>query len=114
MQLLTYVTTALLAATTSAMVAPEPVLNGAATALGAAGISDLTKSVSTVLTSEQIDGILPHRYPFALVDKVVEYEEGKSAVGIKSVTKVRWLVHVVWILSFPPPCSCSVFSFLFS
>ena len=30
--------------------------------------------------------ILPHRYPFALVDKVVEYEAGKRAVGIKCVT----------------------------
>ena len=38
------------------------------------------------LTSEQILGLLPHRYPFALVDRVVEYEAGKRAVGIKNVT----------------------------
>lgn len=56
---------------------------------GAQDISGYTKSVETVFTSEQIDEILPHRYPFALVDKVVEYDAGKSAVGIKSVTKVR-------------------------
>lgn len=55
---------------------------------GAQDISGYTKSVETVFTSEQIDEILPHRYPFALVDKVVEYDAGKSAVGIKSVTKV--------------------------
>lgn len=30
--------------------------------------------------------ILPHRYPFLLVDKVYEIEEGKKAVGIKNVT----------------------------
>ncbi len=30
--------------------------------------------------------ILPHRYPFLLVDRVVEIEKGKSAVGIKNVT----------------------------
>ena len=35
---------------------------------------------------EDIMKILPHRYPFALVDKVVEYEAGKRAVGIKCVT----------------------------
>ncbi len=31
-------------------------------------------------------GLLPHRYPFALVDRVVEYEAGKSALAIKNVT----------------------------
>jgi 3-hydroxyacyl-[acyl-carrier-protein] dehydratase len=30
--------------------------------------------------------ILPHRYPFLLVDKIVELEEGKRAKGIKNVT----------------------------
>ena len=29
---------------------------------------------------------LPHRYPFLLVDRVVEMEEGKRVVGIKNVT----------------------------
>ena len=31
-------------------------------------------------------GLLPHRYPFALVDRVVENEPGKKAVAIKNVT----------------------------
>ncbi|KGG16222.1 MULTISPECIES: 3-hydroxyacyl-ACP dehydratase FabZ [unclassified Prochlorococcus] len=31
-------------------------------------------------------GLLPHRYPFALVDRVVAYEPGISATGIKNVT----------------------------
>jgi 3-hydroxyacyl-[acyl-carrier-protein] dehydratase len=30
--------------------------------------------------------ILPHRYPFLLVDRVTELEEGKSVVGYKNVT----------------------------
>jgi 3-hydroxyacyl-[acyl-carrier-protein] dehydratase len=34
----------------------------------------------------QIKEIIPHRYPFLLVDKIVEIEEGKRAVGIKNVT----------------------------
>jgi 3-hydroxyacyl-[acyl-carrier-protein] dehydratase len=55
--------------------------------VGAKDISGLTEDVKTILTSAQIDAILPHRFPFALVDKVVEYEEGKRAVGIKAVTR---------------------------
>lgn len=34
----------------------------------------------------QVMSILPHRYPFLLVDRVVEIEKGKKAVGIKNVT----------------------------
>ena len=30
--------------------------------------------------------ILPHRYPFLLIDRIVELEKGKRAVGIKNVT----------------------------
>lgn len=30
--------------------------------------------------------ILPHRYPFLLVDRVLEIEPGKKAVGLKNVT----------------------------
>ena len=39
-----------------------------------------------VLSNEEIMGLLPHRYPFALVDRVVAYEAGKSATAIKNVT----------------------------
>ena len=38
------------------------------------------------LNSNQIAEILPHRYPFALVDRIVDGEEGKWAKGIKCVT----------------------------
>lgn len=35
---------------------------------------------------EEIKEVIPHRYPFLLVDKIVEIEEAKRAVGIKNVT----------------------------
>ena len=38
------------------------------------------------LNIEQIQDILPHRYPFALVDRIVDGEEGKWAKGIKCVS----------------------------
>ncbi|WP_115019645.1 3-hydroxyacyl-ACP dehydratase FabZ [Synechococcus sp. UW140] len=39
-----------------------------------------------MLNSEQIMGLLPHRYPFALVDRVLEHEPGIRAVAIKNIT----------------------------
>lgn len=39
-----------------------------------------------MLTAEQIQKILPHRYPFLMVDRIIEVEEGKRAVGLKNVT----------------------------
>ncbi|OZU88415.1 3-hydroxyacyl-[acyl-carrier-protein] dehydratase FabZ [Virgibacillus indicus] len=35
---------------------------------------------------EQIKEIIPHRYPFLLVDKVTEMEEGKRVAGLKNVS----------------------------
>jgi len=32
---------------------------------------------------QEIMNLLPHRYPFLLVDKILEMEEGKRIVGIK-------------------------------
>lgn len=34
----------------------------------------------------EIQSLIPHRYPFLLVDRVTELEPGKRAVGIKNVT----------------------------
>lgn len=39
-----------------------------------------------LLNSNQIQEIIPHRYPFMLVDRVIELEEGIKATGIKNVT----------------------------
>ncbi|MCM1272674.1 MAG: 3-hydroxyacyl-ACP dehydratase FabZ [Clostridium sp.] len=47
------------------------------------------------LNSNQIQEILPHRYPFQLVDKVTDYEPGKWAKGVKcvSVNEMQFLGH---------------------
>ncbi|HWO02451.1 MAG TPA: 3-hydroxyacyl-ACP dehydratase FabZ [Blastocatellia bacterium] len=42
--------------------------------------------METLLDITQIQAILPHRYPFLLVDRIIEYELGKRVVGIKNVT----------------------------
>ncbi len=39
-----------------------------------------------MLTSVDIQGIIPHRFPFVLVDRIIEAEPGKKAIGIKNVT----------------------------
>jgi 3-hydroxyacyl-[acyl-carrier-protein] dehydratase len=38
------------------------------------------------LDIKAIQEIIPHRYPFLLVDRIVEWEAGKRAVGIKNIT----------------------------
>ena len=38
------------------------------------------------LNSDEIQQILPHRYPFLLVDRITECEPGKKACGIKCVS----------------------------
>ena len=57
-------------------------------------LQDQTVSRESVVKAEtapamditQIMDILPHRYPFLLVDRVIELEEGSRAVGIKNVS----------------------------
>jgi len=39
-----------------------------------------------MLSNIEIQNIIPHRYPFLLVDKVVEVEPGQRVVAIKNVT----------------------------
>ena len=39
-----------------------------------------------MLDIQQIKEIIPHRYPFLLVDRILDVEEGKRAIGIKNVT----------------------------
>jgi hypothetical protein len=40
----------------------------------------------TVYGIEEIMQVLPHRYPFLLVDRIVEFERSSGIVGIKNVT----------------------------
>ncbi len=39
-----------------------------------------------MLDAQEIQAIIPHRYPFLLVDRIIEVEYGVRAVGIKNVT----------------------------
>ena len=50
-----------------------------------------TATNEPILTTSQIEKLLPHRWPFLLVDRIVEYEPGaKRIVGLKSVTATEW------------------------
>jgi 3-hydroxyacyl-[acyl-carrier-protein] dehydratase len=42
--------------------------------------------VKKTFTLEEIHQLLPHRYPFALVDRIIDFVPGKLAVGIKNVS----------------------------
>lgn len=46
----------------------------------------MTVAEQKVLDINQIRAIIPHRYPFLLIDKVLDYEPGVRAVGYKNVT----------------------------
>ena len=49
-------------------------------------VSTQQSETKKVFSIEEIQKILPHRYPFALVDKIIDFVPGKSAVGVKNVT----------------------------
>ena len=43
------------------------------------------------LSVKDIEALIPHRWPFLLVDRIVEYEpDAKRIVGIKAVTATEW------------------------
>lgn len=44
------------------------------------------KGPKVLLDVEAIRAVLPHRYPFLLVDRILELDPGKRAVGLKNVT----------------------------
>jgi 3-hydroxyacyl-[acyl-carrier-protein] dehydratase len=44
------------------------------------------QDAASIIDVEKIKTILPHRYPFLLVDRVLEVEEGKSIKTLKNVT----------------------------
>lgn len=49
--------------------------------------ADLNKKGKKIMLSNiDVQKILPHRYPFLLIDKIAEMEEGKSIKAIKNVT----------------------------
>jgi len=48
--------------------------------------SESSANAKTTYTLEEIQQLLPHRYPFALVDRIIDYVPNEKAVGIKNVT----------------------------
>ncbi|WP_375474448.1 3-hydroxyacyl-ACP dehydratase FabZ [uncultured Nostoc sp.] len=46
----------------------------------------ISSEIKTTFTSEEIQKLLPHRYPFLLVDKIIDYVPDEKAVGVKNVT----------------------------
>ncbi|MBD1372174.1 3-hydroxyacyl-ACP dehydratase FabZ [Hazenella sp. IB182357] len=38
------------------------------------------------LDIQQIQKVIPHRYPFLLIDRILELDPGKKVIGIKNVT----------------------------
>ena len=53
---------------------------------GKVGKYSIERGGLKMLDQSAIMNILPHRYPFLLVDKIVELEPGERAVGLKSVS----------------------------
>lgn len=69
----------------AAVETPE-VVSASADGSAADGTADNGKTATTTYTLEEIQQLLPHRYPFALVDRIIDYVPGDKAVGIKNVT----------------------------
>jgi len=57
--------------------------------LGGVSSPVLYTTTNNVLSVEEIQKIIPHRFPFLLVDKIVDLSENK-AVGIKNLTMNEW------------------------
>ena len=49
-------------------------------------MTDVSHSVTLPVTSTEIERLLPHRYPFLLVDRVVEFEKDKRVLAYKNVS----------------------------
>ncbi len=43
-----------------------------------------------VLEVDDIEKVIPHRFPFLLVDRIIELEEDKRVIGIKNVSSNEW------------------------
>src|SRR5712672_39774 len=58
------------------------------------GIIALFMDLTLPFDYAAIERILPHRYPFLLVDRITEFEVDKRIVGIKNVSRnERYLSH---------------------
>jgi 3-hydroxyacyl-[acyl-carrier-protein] dehydratase len=54
-------------------------------------MSDTAPGIGSVHTTREIEGLIPHRWPMLMVDRIVEYDAAaKRIVGIKGVTATEW------------------------
>jgi len=51
----------------------------------------VSDQLETILTTHQIEALIPHRWPMLMVDRIVEYDaEAKRIVGIKGITATEF------------------------
>lgn len=50
-----------------------------------------------MLNIQQIVELIPHRYPFILVDRIIELEENKRAVGIKKYPLMNRFLAAIFL-----------------
>jgi 3-hydroxyacyl-[acyl-carrier-protein] dehydratase len=51
----------------------------------------MADALQTVHTTREIEGLIPHRWPMLMVDRIVEYDaEAKRIVGIKAITATEF------------------------
>jgi 3-hydroxyacyl-[acyl-carrier-protein] dehydratase len=54
-------------------------------------MTDTLAPPGTVHTTREIEGLIPHRWPMLMVDRIIEYDpEAKRIVGIKGITATEW------------------------
>ena len=54
-------------------------------------MTDPLASAGTIHTAREIEGLIPHRWPMLMVDRIVEYDaDAQRIVGIKGVTATEW------------------------
>ena len=46
----------------------------------------MTDTTDKIIDVQGIQGLIPHRYPFLLVDRILDYTPYENAVGLKNVT----------------------------
>jgi 3-hydroxyacyl-[acyl-carrier-protein] dehydratase len=55
------------------------------------GSADPLAQPGVIHTTREIEALIPHRWPFLLVDRIVEYDpEAQRIVGLKGVTATEW------------------------
>ena len=68
------------------MAVAEPAVEEEIEWKGASKWSESFAEPEAVFDIAHVKSVLPHRYPFLLVDKIIEFVPGKKAVGVKKVT----------------------------